>query len=125
MPLAENGLEIAAEQIQHKHVAEQMPWSGVQEWRREELPRVGVPHAVVAEAKIFADGSGMGILQQELRDENSDIKPEESEECDALAFGPRPRIRGTLSAGQTHGPMVSQRPDYVFSNRPGRRRVRG
>ena len=118
MALPENDFQVASEQIQDQHVAQQVPRPVVQKHGGKKLPGVSVAHTRIAQAEISADRSGLVHFEKQLRHENSEINTEKCEERNALAFGPRLRVGRTLSTGQTHLPRVSQPLWNVFSNRP-------
>ena len=50
MSLTEDQFEVAAEEVQDEHIAEQVPWAVVEKHGSDKLPGVGVAHTVVADA---------------------------------------------------------------------------
>src|SRR5437016_276077 len=73
MPLAENRLQVASENIEDQHVSQEMPRTAVEKHCRDELPRVGVVNAPIAQCEIIADEARLKRIEKKLGNETGDV----------------------------------------------------
>src|SRR2546423_13659919 len=82
LALTDNRLDVAAEQIEEEHVAEQMPRAIVEKSGGEELPPVGRAQPLIAQSQILAGGSWVVSVEEKLRHENGYVRADPSEKKD-------------------------------------------
>jgi hypothetical protein len=108
LTLSDDRFDIAAEQIEKKHVPEQMPGAIVKEGGGKELPSIRVAKTPIAQGKILPNEPGLIGIEKKLGDEDGDIQADQSEQHNPWPLGPAPRYGRRFLAGQAHVPSVSQ-----------------
>ena len=73
MPLAENGLDVAPQNVKDNDISEKVPRTAKQEWCRQELPRVSIVNSRITDCEKIADEPGLKRIQENLDDERSNV----------------------------------------------------
>ena len=89
--MSENRLDVAPESIQDEQISQEMPRIAVEQHRGDELPRISIVDATIAQRKIIADETGLERIEKKLCDKTGNIQADQRQQNNASVLLPRPR----------------------------------